>query len=94
MKNTTKHDIHRWIFEIPLEDVQNIEDTNTQAECECLLCGKSMKEDKVKQLVHLLTNGNLVSSDQDFDNSQGFFPVGNECKNKLPNNFIFKTNEN
>ena len=47
----------------------------------------------VKQLVHLLTNGNLVSSDEDFDNSQGMFPVGNECKNKLPNNFIFKAKE-
>ena len=86
------HNINRWIFEIPLEDVQDkSHDFSHQHSEECLLCGKGMKD--VKQLVHLLTNGNLVSSDEDFDNSQGMFPVGNECKNKLPNNFIFKAKE-
>ena len=90
----TKQNINRWIFEIPLSDVQNIvHKKNTQHSEECLLCGKQMKNTGVKQFVHMLTNGNLVSTDQDFDNSQGFFPVGNECKNKLPNNFIFKAND-
>lgn len=80
--------INRWCFEIPLEDVKTTDnDTTISNDC-CLLCGKKLR--KVTLQVHLLTNGNLVSSDQDIDNSQGFFPIGLECKNRLPNNFYFK----
>ena len=82
------NDINRWIFQIPVSDVQSYKDDVTIKHC-CFLCGKRINGVE-KYAVHLLTNGNLISSDQDFDNSQGFFPIGAECKNKLPNNFIFK----
>lgn len=54
----------------------------------CLFCGKEVKEDKY--YVHLLTNGDLINSDEDFDNSQGFHVVGSECKKKIRSSFIFK----
>jgi hypothetical protein len=85
-----KHDINRWVFQIPLEDVISKNFPEEEPEVCCLLCGKKIT--KESQYVHLLTNGNLVSTDQEFSGSedQGFYPVGNECKDKLPNNFIFK----
>lgn len=73
----------QWIFQIPLEDVR----TSSNVGDGCFLCGKKLKSKRYQ--VHLLTNGNLVSSDESFDNSQGFFDIGSECKNKLPNNFYF-----
>ena len=81
--------INRWIFQIPLDDIrESYRFTETGETCIC--CGKSIKQ--VRYYVHLLTNGNLVSSDQQFgqEEDQGFFPIGNACKNKLPNNFYFK----
>lgn len=81
--------IHRWVFEIPLSDVQD-EGITGDGNNPCICCGKEMKPGKEKHLVHLLTNGNLVSTDEEIENSQGFFPIGTECKNRLPNNFIFK----
>ncbi len=72
-----------WIFQIPLEDVQ----TTKNAGNGCFLCGKKLKSKKFQ--VQLLTNGNLVSSDEAVKDSQGFFDIGSECKNKLPNNFYF-----
>jgi hypothetical protein len=80
-------DIYRWCFEINLDDVRKEDVEETPNDC-CFLCGK--KINKVEQVVHYLTNGNLISTDQDIDNSQGFFPIGNECKKRLPNNFYFK----
>lgn len=84
MENT----INKWIFQIPLEDVQNDQVNNVTDECIC--CGKKVSHPKY--VVHLLTNGNLVSSDQPFAESedQGFFNIGSECIKKLPNNFYFK----
>jgi hypothetical protein len=87
MKN--QPDLHRWIFHIPLSDVQNPDTQEYLGEGHaCLLCGKKIKNE-VKHWVHMTTNLELVSSAEEFDNSQGFFAVGNECKNRLPNNFIF-----
>jgi len=84
-----KPDIHRWIHTIPLQDVEDesLSHTNHGNANPCICCGKEIKN--VRYFVHLLTDGNLISSDQDFDNSQGFFPIGSECKNRLPNNFVF-----
>lgn len=84
-----KHNINRWVFEIPVEDIQVEDYDETKNENPCICCNKLIKEDK--WVVHMLTNGNLVSSDQEFENSQGFFPIGNACKNKLPNNFYFNS---
>lgn len=80
--------INRWIFEIPLRDVQDEKVSNVTEECIC--CGRKIKS--LKYFVHLLTNGNLVSSDQEFasNEDQGFFNIGSECIKRLPNNFYFK----
>ena len=87
-----KNDINRWVFEIPLDDVQvdNHQDKET-GDNPCICCGKDVNQPKF--MVHLLTNGNLVSTDQEFNEKedQGFFPIGSDCKNKLPNNFTFKS---
>ena len=82
-----KNNLNRWIFEIPLDDISEPDATQDGVN-PCICCGKEIKQ--TKYVVHLLTNGNLISSDQDFDNSQGLHPIGNTCKNKLPNNFYFK----
>ena len=82
------NNINRWIFQIPLSDVRDANVFSTDV-AECICCGKRLKSPKFS--VHLLTNGNLVSSDQEFNEKedQGFFGIGSECKNRLPNNFIF-----
>ena len=80
--------INKWVFEIPLSDIQTDSYDEVGNENPCICCGKKVKN--TKYMVHLLTNGNLVSSQEDFANSQGFFPIGSSCKNKLPNNFYFK----
>ena len=85
-----KHDINRWVFQIPLSDIQVENDKSCEPDNPCICCGKQIKT--TKYYVHLLTNGNLVSTDQEFapDEDQGFFPIGVSCKSKLPNNFYFK----
>tara|TARA_R110000772_G_scaffold145504_1_gene255472 strand:- start:21211 stop:21471 length:261 start_codon:yes stop_codon:yes gene_type:complete len=82
-------DLNQWLFEIPLSDIQEDSFEEGKHEIECICCGKNIKNQNYS--VHLLTNGNLVSSEENFDNSQGFFPIGNSCKNKLPNNFYWKS---
>lgn len=84
---TNKRNINRWVFKIDLEDVQD-EKVDWDRTGGCILCGKEIKKEKF--CVHLLDSLELVSSDQDFEDSQGFFPVGSCCKGKLPNNFIFE----
>jgi len=86
-----KADINQWIFEIPLEDVRN-EKYEEEGDEPCICCGKQV--DNVKYYVHLLTNGNLVSTEQEFssEEDQGFFPIGSRCIKRLPNNFYFKAN--
>ncbi len=57
-------------------------------EYSCLFCGKEIK--KQEYFVHLLTNGCLINTDQEVAGSQGFFPIGSECKKKIPSDFYFK----
>jgi hypothetical protein len=83
----TMADIYRWIFKIPLPDVRTTAESTTDG-TRCVLCGKKLQT--APYLVQLLHDGNLVSTDQEFSDSQGFFPLGSECKNRLPNNFYFK----
>lgn len=58
----------------------------------CAICGKPIKDENNALYIHLLTNGNIVSSFEDFENSQGCFPVGSECAKKLIINFTKKLN--
>ena len=85
-----KHDINQWIFEIPLDDIKEEKRGRMDGNNPCICCGKEVKN--AKYYVHLLISGNLVSTDEPFSEKedQGFFPIGNGCKNKLPNNFYFK----
>jgi hypothetical protein len=83
---------NRWIFQIPLSDVQTGDASG--GKCPCLLCGREILGTPT-YYVHLLTNGNLVSTDQQFSEKedQGFFLIGIKCINKLPNNFVFKLHD-
>jgi hypothetical protein len=79
------------IVEIPLFDLQNEKARQmdiTLTNC-CCICGKTIKDDSRTKSIQLLNNGNIVSSDQSFDNSQGFFPIGSECVKKLVIKFSF-----
>ncbi len=78
------------IIEIPLQEVQAEKAKAmdvTLGVC-CIICGKRVKSRNTKY-VQLLTNGNIVSTDQDIEGSQGFFPVGPECEKKLIIKFAF-----
>jgi hypothetical protein len=88
LNNKQMKDINQWIFEIPLEDIKT--DNEDDGLNPCICCGKQIKNEKY--YVHLLTNGNLVSTLEEFhpQEDQGLFPIGNVCRNKLPNNFYFK----
>lgn len=79
------------IVEVPLFELQTEKAKNmdiTISNC-CVICGKKIKDGSNSKMVQLLTNGNIISSDQYVDNSQGFFPVGSECTKKLIINFTF-----
>lgn len=80
--------INKWVFQIPLEDIRTTQRSTTSVD-ECICCGKKVSNPKYS--VHLLTNGNIVSSDQPFaeDEDQGFFYIGSECIKRIPNNFYF-----
>jgi hypothetical protein len=83
------------IIEIPLQDIQSVnyeknieqfgDDSNS-----CICCGKRIKNYPNCKFIHLLTNGNIVSySGDDIEDSQGFFPIGNDCAKKLVIKFTF-----
>jgi len=59
---------------------------------ECICCQKEVKN--VKYFIHLLTNGNIINTDEDQgDEDQGAFPVGSVCRKKFPKDFIFTYND-
>lgn len=79
------------IIEIPLCEVQTEKAKNMDISilsC-CCICGKRIKDGSKYKQVQLLTNGNIISTHEDVENSQGFFPVGNECLKKLVIQFAF-----
>lgn len=83
MSNTTE------VTEIPIENFQNTlakSDWGSFNTNQCSLCGK--KVGKSPMLIHYLTNGNITSkTENEVDNSQGYFEVGSECAKKLPPGF-------
>lgn len=79
------------IIEIPLQEIQTEKAKNMDisiTNC-CCICGNKIKEGAKSKQVQLLTNGNIISTDQDVENSQGFFSVGSECVKKLVIQFSF-----
>ena len=86
MPNTIQRIIEIPIYELQSKDAQ--ENLGQYQDNQCCLCGK--KVGKNPKMVHYLTNGNIVSySGDDIQESQGFFPVGNECAKKLVIQFAF-----
>ena len=80
------------IIEIPLEEIQTESGKRFSGggNNPCLICGKEIKKDAKYKMVHLLTNGNIVSySGHDIENSQGLFAVGLECAKRLIIQFAF-----
>tara|TARA_R110000765_G_scaffold377105_1_gene467960 strand:+ start:276 stop:509 length:234 start_codon:yes stop_codon:yes gene_type:complete len=51
----------------------------------CFICGRKTNE---KHFIHYTTDGDLVPYNAEVENSQGVFPIGPMCKNKLPKEFI------
>ena len=79
------------IIKIPLEEVQTEKARSmdiSNSFC-CAICGKKLKEGKEYKYIQLLTTGEIVSTAEDIENSQGFFPVGSECVKRLVINFSF-----
>lgn len=62
----------------------------------CICCGKPIKDMEKTKWVHMnegwLALHSSVSYQNCFDltgyNSQGCFPIGNECAKKMPKNFV------
>lgn len=78
------------VVQIPLESVQTgTAKTESPNPGHCIICGKKIKDLDNAKRVHLLTNGNIISSAEDFDNSQGVFEVGPECAKNLIIKFAF-----
>lgn len=56
----------------------------------CLFCNKPMDVTNETIHVHLTTDGNITSlDDSQCENSQGCFPIGNECAKKIDKSFYF-----
>lgn len=79
------------IIEVPIDELQTENAKNNWANYntnQCCLCGKKVGNNP--KYVHYLTNGNIISyGGNDIENSQGYFPVGNECAKKLVIQFAF-----
>lgn len=78
------------IVEVPIKDLQTESARKNWANYsndQCCLCGK--KVGKNSKMVHYTTDGTIISTNEDVEHSQGFFPVGNECAKKLVINFSF-----
>lgn len=86
--------IQRYIT-VPLHEVRaNNYETNIKKYGDhidtCFICGKRIKNFQKAKTVHYLTTGEIVSySGDDVVESQGFFPVGNDCAKKLIIQFSF-----
>jgi hypothetical protein len=93
-KNHKKMDSIQKIIYVPLEEIQSKNyDANVSKYGEhsdtCLICGKRTANKKNTKSVHYLTTGEIVSTMEDHENSQGCFPVGAECAKKLVIKFAF-----
>lgn len=54
---------------------------------ECIVCGKLLKR-APRFMVHLLTTGGFTS-EKEHPDSQGYFPIGNDCARRLPKSQLF-----
>lgn len=82
---------------IPLDSLQNEKQIlineqkrTKKGQVRCLFCNKPMEVTENTLHVHLTTDGNITSlDDSQCENSQGCFPIGNECAKKVDKSFLF-----
>jgi len=55
----------------------------------CIVCGKPTNLNDKTKYVHITTDFIAVEENYLENDSQGFFPIGNSCCNKLPKNLVF-----
>jgi hypothetical protein len=78
-------------FKLDLEEVRERLGVTYNKEAggthKCLLCGKPIKKQDFEKgkFVHMDTDGYLVPTDLEVENSQGLHPVGPDCARKLNN---------
>jgi len=54
----------------------------------CFLCGKGIADISSAAWVEMTTENKLVPADTSVTNSMGCFPVGSECKKKVPASYL------
>jgi hypothetical protein len=86
--NTVQKIIQIPIGEIRSKQYENNIDKYGDHSDTCFICGKRIKTIN-KKYVQYLTTGEIISTDQEVENSQGFFPVGIDCAKKLVIQFTF-----
>lgn len=55
----------------------------------CIICQRPMTITEKTKWIHMTTELEAVPQDYDGDDSQGCFPIGNDCCKKLPKHLIF-----
>ena len=62
----------------------------------CISCNKPMRQQDIKYYVHMTTDWVAIDSENLSlmsklgYSSQGYFPIGGECRKNMPPEFIFK----
>ena len=64
----------------------------------CFICNRPMKTSGTEKgsWVHLSWESGMImnieqsETDEGFEQSQGYFPVGSDCAKKIPKRFVFK----
>ena len=83
MENSSKINLDQFIINTGIE--YNFKSSNQEP---CIICQKPLNITEKTKYVHLLTSGEIINSDDHID-SQGLFPIGNDCCKKFPKQFIF-----
>ncbi len=83
MENVSTIDLYQFTSLFPFKEYNC---KNTQEPC--IICQKPVNVSEKTKYVHYLTNGH-VTNVLDHVDSQGMFPIGNDCCKRLPLNFVF-----
>lgn len=68
------------LYELQTEDGRKVWSSGANG---CAICGKKLSILTPSYFIHYLTNGNITSSFEECDNSQGMFPIGPDCAKRL-----------
>jgi hypothetical protein len=56
----------------------------------CIICERPVNINAKTKWIHMTTSLEAVERNYDQDDSQGCFPIGNDCCKKLPKNLVFE----